>query len=46
MCTGVEVGYIIAAVGAATTAVNKNQALKRQDKELALGILKQGDLDE
>ena len=45
MCTGVEIGYVIAAAGAAASAVNKNQALRRKDKELARGIIEQGKLD-
>lgn len=45
MCTGVELGLLMTGVGAAATAINQNQALRRQDKELARGIIEQGRLD-
>lgn len=45
MCPPQTIGLIISALGAATTAVNQNQALRRKDTELARGIIEQGKLD-
>ena len=44
MCTGAEIGLILAAVGTGTQVVNNQIALKRQDREAARGIRRQGEL--
>ena len=44
MCTGAEIGLLLTAAGAGTQAINNNQALRRQDRQVAEGIRRQGRL--
>lgn len=44
MCTGAELALIATAASTATKAVNANQAMRRQDRELARGIREQSQL--
>lgn len=46
MCTGAEIGLILTAVGTGTQAINANQALRRQDRQAAEGIRRQGQIQE
>ena len=42
MCDPVTIGLILSAAGGGASAVNTNQALRRQDKQAAEGIRRQG----
>lgn len=44
MCTGAELGLILAGTGAATNAYNQNRALRKQNQATAQGIRDQGEL--
>jgi len=44
MCTGAEIGLILAATGAATNTANQYAASRKQDKLAAQGIRQQGDI--
>lgn len=44
MCTGAEIGLILAAAGTATGAANQQAALRAQDRQAARGIKRQSDL--
>ena len=44
MCTGAEIGLILAATGAGTNMMNQRAALKEQDRQTARGLRTQSDI--